>query len=52
MVHEKGEQNHVIHKLAWNTFKEAADKTLELKLSGAGQDLLKDAFSGTVTGQG
>jgi fructose 1,6-bisphosphatase len=32
-------------------FKEAADKTLELKLSGAGQDLLKAAFSGTLTGQ-
>jgi fructose 1,6-bisphosphate aldolase/phosphatase len=28
MVHEKGEQNHMIHELAWNTFKEAADKAL------------------------
>jgi fructose 1,6-bisphosphate aldolase/phosphatase len=37
MVHEKGERNHMIHELAWNTFKEAADKALELKLYGAGQ---------------
>jgi fructose 1,6-bisphosphate aldolase/phosphatase len=52
MVHEKGEQNHMIHELAWNTFKEAADKALELKLYGAGQDLLKTAFSGNVCGMG
>jgi fructose 1,6-bisphosphate aldolase/phosphatase len=52
MVHEKGEQNHMIHKLAWNTFREAADKALELKLYGAGQDLLKTAFSGNVCGMG
>ena len=26
MVHEKGEQNAKIHKLAWDTFKECADK--------------------------
>ncbi len=52
MVHEKGEQNHIIHELAWNTFKEAADKALELKLYGAGQDLLKTAFSGNVCGMG
>ena len=52
MVHEKGEQNHDIHKLAWDTFKAAAEKALELKLYGAGQDLLKDAFSGNVRGMG
>jgi fructose 1,6-bisphosphate aldolase/phosphatase len=52
MVHEKGEQNHMIHELAWNTFKEAADKALDLKLYGAGQDLLKTAFSGNVCGMG
>src|SRR4030042_668944 len=52
MVHEKGEQNHEVHELAWNTFKEAADKALALKLYGAGQDLLKDAFSGNVCGMG
>ncbi len=38
--------------LLGNTFKEAADKALQLKLYAAGQDLLKDAFSGNVRGMG
>lgn len=52
MLHDKGEQNQLIHELAWNTFKQAADRALELKLYGAGQDLLKDAFSGNICGMG
>ena len=52
MVHTKGESNPEIHELAWDTFKEAADKALELKLYGAGQDLLKTAFSGNIRGMG
>jgi fructose 1,6-bisphosphate aldolase/phosphatase len=52
MAHENGEQNKDIHKLAWDTFKEAANKALQLKLYAAGQDLLKDAFSGNVRGMG
>ena len=52
MVHDKGEQNHDIHKLAWDTFKAAASKASDLKLYGAGQDLLKNAFSGNVRGMG
>ncbi len=52
MLHDKGERNHLIHELAWNTFKEAADKALALKLYGAGQDILKTAFSGNVCGMG
>ncbi len=52
MAHENGEQNSDIHKLAWETFKEAATKALQLKLYAAGQDLLKDAFSGNVRGMG
>jgi fructose 1,6-bisphosphate aldolase/phosphatase len=52
MAHENGEQNRGVHKLAWDTFKEAADKALQLKLYAAGQDLLKDAFSGNVRGMG
>lgn len=52
MVHARGESNPEIHKLAWNTFQEAAKKALELKLYGAGQDLLKTAFSGNVRGMG
>jgi len=52
MVHEKGEPDSEIHKLAWNTFKEAAYRALKMKLYGAGQDLLKDAFSGNIRGMG
>jgi fructose 1,6-bisphosphate aldolase/phosphatase len=52
MVHEKGESNSEVHRLAWNTFKEAANKALKLKLYGAGQDLLRNAFSGNVRGMG
>jgi fructose 1,6-bisphosphate aldolase/phosphatase len=52
MVHEKGEQNREIHKLAWETFKDCASKASQLKLYAAGQDLLKDAFSGNVRGMG
>jgi fructose 1,6-bisphosphate aldolase/phosphatase len=52
MVHERGEENREIHKLAWDTFQEASKKALELKLYGAGQDLLKTAFSGNIRGMG
>ncbi len=52
MVHKKGENNQEIHKLAWNTFREAAEKAKALKLYGAGQDILKKAFTGTVRGMG
>jgi fructose 1,6-bisphosphate aldolase/phosphatase len=52
MTHTKGEDNEEIHKMAWDTFKAATDKAKELKLYGAGQDLLKDAFSGNVRGMG
>ncbi|MBS7632014.1 fructose 1,6-bisphosphatase [Candidatus Bathyarchaeota archaeon] len=52
MVHEKGESNPQIHELAWKTFHEAANKALQLKLYGAGQDLLKNAFSGNIRGLG
>lgn len=52
MVHKRGEDNPEIHKLAWNTFEEAAKKAKDLKLYGAGQDLLKTAFSGNIRGMG
>ncbi len=52
MTHDRGESNPEIHKLAWDTFKEAANKASELKLYGAGQDLLKTAFSGNIRGMG
>ena len=52
MVHQRGENNPEIHKLAWDTFLEAAKKATELKLYGAGQDILKTAFSGNLKGMG
>jgi fructose 1,6-bisphosphate aldolase/phosphatase len=52
MVHQKGEGNPEIHKLAWDTFQEAAKRATELKLYGAGQDILRTAFSGNVRGLG
>lgn len=52
MVHEKGEGNSKIHKVAWETFQDAAKKAMSFKLYGAGQDLLKTAFSGNVRGMG
>ena len=52
MVHEKGEENPKIHKIAWDTFQDAVKKAVSLKLYGAGQDLLKTAFSGNIRGMG
>jgi fructose 1,6-bisphosphate aldolase/phosphatase len=52
MLHERGEQDVEVHKLAWETFKDCANKASQLKLYAAGQDLLKDAFSGNVRGMG
>ena len=52
MTHEHGEENNKIHKLAWDTFIDGTNLAKELKLYGAGQDLLADAFSGNVKGMG
>lgn len=52
MVHTKGENHPEIHKLAWDTFQKASKKASELKLYGAGQDLLKTSFSGNIKGMG
>ncbi len=53
MTHTKGVDNRDIHKLAWDTFTKATNEVAKkLKLYGAGQDLLADAFSGNVRGQG
>ncbi len=52
MTHEKGVDNSEIHELAWNIFKSAADVAKKYKLYGAGQDILKEAFSGNVKGLG
>jgi len=53
LTHTKGPENTEIHDLAWKTFKEVTDRVSKpMKLYGAGQDLLSDAFSGNLRGMG
>ena len=52
MTHQCGEEDEKIHKLAWDTFVDCTQLAKSLKLHGAGQDLLADAFSGNVRGMG
>lgn len=51
-AHKKGKSNESIHKLAWDAFVAGTKVAREQGLYGAGQDLLKEAFSGTVKGMG
>jgi len=50
--HQQGVGSEKIHKLAWDTFLAGTEAAKEQGLYGAGQDLLKDAFSGNVKGMG
>jgi len=50
MTHKKGTLNEKIHRLAWDVFVAGTEVAKEQGLYGAGQDLLKDAFSGNVKG--
>ena len=52
MTHRHGEDCPEVHQLAWETFLCCTEEANELKLYGAGQDLLSDAFSGNVKGMG
>lgn len=52
MTHTKGVDNKEIHQLAWRAFEAATRVAKEEGLYGAGQDLLKDSFSGNVKGMG
>jgi fructose 1,6-bisphosphate aldolase/phosphatase len=52
MTHRRGEDDEEIHRLAWDTFEVCTEAAQRLKLYGAGQDLLADAFSGNVKGMG
>ncbi|MCH8025908.1 MAG: fructose 1,6-bisphosphatase [Chloroflexi bacterium] len=52
MTHERGELNEEVHRLAWDTFLAGTEVAKKLKLYGAGQDLLSDAFSGNIRGMG
>ncbi|MEK0366717.1 MAG: fructose-1,6-bisphosphate aldolase/phosphatase [Nitrosopumilus sp.] len=52
MSHTHGVDNQQIHKLAWDAFMAGTEVAKEEGLYGAGQDLLKDSFSGNVKGMG
>ena len=50
--HTHGVGNDKIHKFAWDAFVAGTAVAKEQGLYGAGQDLLKDSFSGNVKGMG
>src|SRR5215213_9157657 len=52
MTHTRGVEEEGIHKLAWDAFTEGTKLAKDQGLYGAGQDLLKDSFSGNVKGMG
>lgn len=52
MSHTHGVDNQKIHKLAWDAFMAGTQVAKSEGLYGAGQDLLKDSFSGNVKGMG
>ena len=51
-THQRGQNDSDIHKLAWDAFMAGTQTAKEQGLYGAGQDLLKDSFSGNVRGMG
>src|SRR3989344_2420645 len=52
MTHTQGKDSAEVHKIAWDAFTNATKMAKEQGLYGAGQDMLKDAFSGNVKGMG
>ncbi len=52
MTHTHGPGHDEIHKLAWDAFLAGTETAREQGLYGAGQDLLKESFSGNVKGMG
>ncbi len=52
ITHKRGINSGEIHEMCWNTFVDCTEVAKKLKLHGAGQDLLTDAFSGNVKGMG
>ena len=52
MSHTHGVDNEKIHKLAYDSFVAGTAVAKKEGLYGAGQDLLKDSFSGNVKGMG
>lgn len=52
MSHKHGVNYEGVHKLAWNAFYSSIGVAREQGLYGAGQDILKESFSGNVKGMG
>jgi len=52
VTHERGPGDEDVHRLVWEAFKSGTEVAKNQGLYGAGQDLLKDAFSGNVRGLG
>ena len=52
MIHDRGVDSPEVHELAWNAFKAGTSIAKKYGLYGAGQDLLKDSFSGNIKGMG
>ena len=52
MTHTHGVDSELVHGIAWTAFEKGTEVAKKLKLYGAGQDLLSDAFSGNVKGLG
>ncbi len=52
MTHTHGVDSELVHGIAWRAFEEGTEVAKKLKLYGAGQDLLTDAFSGNIKGLG
>jgi fructose 1,6-bisphosphate aldolase/phosphatase len=52
MTHQRGVEDEKIHQLGWDTLITCTNVAKKLKLYGAGQDLLTDAFTGNVKGMG
>ncbi len=52
MTHTHGVDNKDIHQLAWDAFMAGTKIAKQEGLYGAGQDLLKDSFSGNIKGMG
>ncbi len=51
-THERGVADAGIHRLAWEAFLSGTQVAKKQGLYGAGQDLLKDSFSGNIKGMG
>ncbi|NLZ51551.1 MAG: fructose 1,6-bisphosphatase, partial [Thermoanaerobacteraceae bacterium] len=52
LTHREGVDSESVHTLVWNTFQNCTEVAKKLKMYGAGQDLISDAFSGNIKGLG